>query len=171
MKKIALLILIAIAGCTAVEMPHICKSSNRKNYKIRTSGEFNGYSIEENDIIEGKTRNANYKRLLISDGEKEVMTRYAYDVEKEKNGKTYTLRIWHVRAMNELFFSIKRTFDKGVSIYGSRTVVFPLYEDTKNARWGITQCCYIHLNCIAVTMLDKKGADAYLKEHPETVII
>jgi hypothetical protein len=172
MKNIVLLALIALAGCTAAEMP--TNKSDIEDYKkIRTNGKFNGYSIEENDILEGRTHNANYKRLLISNEVATRLTKYAYDVGKNKNGKTYTLHIWKVKPTDKLYERIKHTFSssKDDTDMLKNCNVFPKDYNSDNIDLCLVTCCSIHLNCNKVTLFDKNEAEEYLKEHPETGII
>jgi hypothetical protein len=175
MRKILIITLLALAGCTASEMP--TNKSDIEDYKkIRTNGKFNGYSIEENDIIEGRAHNANYKRLLISNEVATRLTKYAYDVKKEKNGKTYLLHIWNWKPTSKLYDYIKDTFSfegkKDLPYNVSKNcTVFPEDSDIDNRALCIFTCSYIYLNCNKVTLFDKNEAEEYLKEHPETGII
>jgi hypothetical protein len=178
MKKIVLLALIVLVGCTASDMPHIFKSSNRKNYNIRTSGEFNGYSVSEDEIIEGRTKGANYKRLLISYGENKVITRFAYDCSESKHSDCYAIHIWEPQRSVDLYFSIKKLIglnpdynyiindndnDNDDDIWLS---VFPSHDDNTNFEYLNLYCNAVHIKIKAVKFLDKKEADELLATQP-----
>jgi hypothetical protein len=167
MKKIALLILIALAGCTAVEMPHICKSSNRKNYKIRTSGKMNGYSVSEDEIIEGRTKGANYKRLLLNNGKKEIMTKYAYDCEKQAKILCYKLHIWGFIEAEELYDCLNMLkYDSDYDESGISHNIFPTNDLESNYEHNVFHCYCILINASVVTLFDKKEAEEYIASHP-----
>jgi len=174
MKKILLITLLALAGCTSSQLPNDAFYSNKgiEEEKIRTKGHMNGYSIKANDLIEGRTKGANYKRLLISDGENEVMTRYAYDCGKSKHSDCYAIHIWDPENIDNLYSQLKEMYCTNGIYQGSVwSSIFPSYWDKYNSERNEYHCNKLHISCLAVTLLDKKEANVYLKEHPETKIL
>jgi hypothetical protein len=170
-KKIILLTLLALAGCTTSEMPHICKSSNRKNYKIRTNGEMNGYSVSEDEIVEGRTKDANYNRLLITNGYIEVMTRFAYDCGKSKHSDCYAIHMWEPKPRKNLYSSLTALVglnsDNDYVDHDIWFKMFPSYEDDINCECSFFYCNVVHIKIKAVKLLNKKEADELLAAHPK----
>jgi hypothetical protein len=166
MKKVIFLTLLAIVGCTTAEMP-----TNKSNIKthIFTKGKMNGYSVSENEIMEGRTKGANYKRLLISDGDKEVITRLAYDCdEHSKNKDICTLHIWSIFYTYELYCPLKEMYgNRGINKGKALISVFPSYWDWANLDENWFHCSNIYINSNAVTFLDKKEAEEYESTHPK----
>jgi hypothetical protein len=173
MKKILLVTLLAITGCTASQIPKdtfIYKGEN--DHKIRTFGNMNGYSVSEDEIAEGRTKCANYKRLLISDGEKEVMTRLAYDCEQSKDKEIYILHIWNINYAYNLFYTLREEYRKGDPEYDfTLSSIFPSCWDRDNVKMNCFYCCQLYLKCNAVTLFNKKEANKYVEEHHKLLSI
>jgi hypothetical protein len=170
MKNIVLLALIALAGCTAAEMPN---SSNRgvEEYTICTKGDMNGYSVDERDIIEGRTKGANYKRLLFLNGETEFMTRHAYDVDKITKDGVYTVHVWYQSEGKELYDNVRRLqYDRIYSKPGDYFTIFPSRNEDDNYEHNDMHCEHIHFNVSAVRLFDKKEAEEYIASHPDMKI-
>jgi hypothetical protein len=148
MKKIVSLTLLVLAGCTASEMPKTTCSVGK--HWFRSSGHFNGYLKRE--VIEGRTNNANYKQLLLDVDKGMMMTRYAYDCE-----------VWPCCVRTYIW-----KFSKYLRLSSKLKEVCAFIND---CTIDLVFCNEIDININYVTALTKAEADAYLKEHPETVII
>jgi hypothetical protein len=117
---------------------------------FHSKGLINGYL--KNEIIEGRTNNANYGRLLVHGYKKMMMTRYAYDCEVcPCYVRTY---IWWFSRYISLGNKLK---DVGIDM--RRYCIMFIF------------CCNdMDLNGNYITVLTKAEADAYLKKHPKTEI-
>jgi hypothetical protein len=160
MKKIILLALVAIVGCTAIEVPKKNNSCVNK-FRNRTIGSTNGYTDME--VVCGRPLNwgGNYKRILVHGVRSTAMTKYAYDHKVTNDG--IVLNIMWFNSLKKIIKELDSPDITGAGDDDRICVVkdydFNLIDDDK-----------VYLNADSITMLTKFEADAYLKEHTNTKI-
>jgi hypothetical protein len=172
MKKILLITLLALAGCTSSQLPNDAFSSSKgiEEEKIRTKGHMNGYSIKANDLIEGRTKGANYKRLLINNGEEVRMTVYAYDVKM--NGEYIDIYIWSGKNARNLYYSLWNfaSYKNHHFAYHKWMNMFTSYLFGNNHEVNNFICDKIHIKASCLTMFNKDEATKYLRDNQDTLL-
>jgi hypothetical protein len=167
MDKRIIILLLALASCTDVTL-HPNKIKGIEKESINTKGNMNGYAVDERYIIEGRSKGANYKRLLFLNGDTEFMTRHAYDVDKKTKDGVYTVHVWDMFEGKELYDNVKRLqFDNSYSKPNEYFTIFPSRDDDVNYEHNGLHCDHIHFNVLAVRLFDKKEADEYIESHPD----
>ncbi|BAX03414.1 hypothetical protein [Azobacteroides phage ProJPt-Bp1] len=146
-------------------------NSGVEEYTIRTHGDMNGYAANDKEIMEGRTHGANYKRILVTNGQEEFMTRYAYDIDKQidKENNRFKVHIWagwNSREFYDCLHALKD--DKNYAKVGVYNDVFISRNEDDNWDKYALHCEHIYLKTDAVKLFNKVEADEYLKEHPET---
>jgi hypothetical protein len=159
---VVLLAFIGLIGCTSLDVSGV--NNSIKEFKIRTSGNLNGFT--KNEIIEGRTKGANYKRIMVSYGLYKIITKYAYDCEITKNGVNTMVHIWD-EIDSETFTSMLRKLIIDIVEFTSYDVRNDIVLDDES---NIFYCNRITLKNNNITLFDKSESKTYLKEHPKTEI-
>jgi hypothetical protein len=165
MKKIILLLMIAIIGCTLVDMPGDSIYDSVNTFKSKKPN-FNGYN-PNTSIAEGRNHVADYKRILIHGGQYTAMTVLAYDCSKTNDGKNILVYVWDsVSKAWPLYMALQSLvgdFKYNDAPKGCPNIVL------KYKKYMI-YCDRFTLDASRIALLNKNEAEAYLKEHPETVL-
>jgi hypothetical protein len=144
-------------------MPNRTCAVDKFKFKSGSNCEFNGYS--KDDVIEGRTDEANYKRLLVRGVRYMAMTRFAYDCKFYPHsvhaGECIKVLIWSAKHGRDPLLNALNHDD--ITGGGSVRIIKLKY-------YSLLDCHEVYLDPSVVTKLTKSEADEYLKEHPKTII-
>jgi hypothetical protein len=164
--KILSLLMIAIIGCTSIDSQRGSIYDSVNTFESKKPN-FNGYN--EKKTIEGRSKYANYKRILAQGKWCLFMTEYAYDHKVSDDKKTIIVYIWgtqlHMR-------NLKVALEHMVGNFRDNKIAPPYCPNiVLDFHSGIFKSDELTLDASKVKMFTDDEAEEYLKEHPDTEVI